>query len=78
MARCRGWGGGWGFYIEAAAASEREHCFVAPECWMVDILQLVIVLILAGLSTLLYNVVSTGRKLCKTSAKWCKVARDDS
>ena len=22
------------FYIEAAAASEREHCFVAPECWM--------------------------------------------
>ena len=70
-------GGGWGFYIEAAAASEREHCFVAPECWMVDILQLVIVLILAGLSGLLYSV-SKGRKLCKTSAKWCKVAGGDS
>lgn len=70
-------GGGWGFYIEAAAASEREHCFVAPECWMVDILQLVIVLILAGLSGLLYSV-SKGRKLCKTSAKWCKVTGGDS
>ena len=70
-------GGGWGFYIEAAAASEREHCFVAPEWWMVDILQLVIVLIFAGLSALLYSV-SKGRKLCKTSAKWCKVARGDS
>ena len=46
-------GGGWGFYIEAAAAaSEREHCFVAPECWMVESLQLVIVLIFAEVSGL--------------------------
>ena len=69
-------GGGWGFYIEAAAASEREHCFVAPECW-IFYSWYIIVLILAGLSGLLYNV-SKGRKLCKTSAKWCKVARGDS
>ena len=46
-------GGGWGFYIEAAAASEREHCFVAPECWMVESLQLVIVLIFAEVSGLI-------------------------
>ena len=66
-------GGGWGFYIEAAAAaSEREHCFVAPECWVVESLQLVIVLIFAGYCSC-YNV-SKRRKLCKTSAKWCKVA----